>query len=257
MSNPSSQSSDTEEVWYALAKEKVAEKLGVSTDQGLSSTEAVNLMKSYGPNILEEEKEKPAWRKWLEQYKAYMQIVLVIAAIVSLFIAEYRTFLLLLILTIFIANLGYRQEAKASKSVAALNKMMKVVAKVRRDGQVIQIEAEKIVPGDIVVLDAGDRVPADGRVMVAANLQVEEAALTGESMAVDKNSEVITQKEPPLGDQVNMVFMNTNVTRGHGEVLVTETGMHSQVGHIATMLREHKEEKPRSCNRLTGSPSLS
>jgi len=243
MSDPSSQSSDTEEVWYALAKEKVAEKLGVSTDQGLSSTEAVNRMKIYGPNILEEEKEKPAWRRWLEQYKAYMQIVLVIAAIVSLFIAEYRTFLLLLILTIFIANLGYRQEAKASKSVAALNKMMKVVAKVRRDGQVIQIEAEKIVPGDIVVLDAGDRVPADGRVMVAANLQVEEAALTGESMAVDKYSEVITQKEPPLGDQVNMVFMNTNVTRGHGEVLVTETGMHSQVGHIATMLREHKEEK--------------
>ncbi|NYB52383.1 MAG: HAD-IC family P-type ATPase [Methanobacteriaceae archaeon] len=232
-----------EEAWYALTTEEVAQRLKVVVGEGLSSTEAAQRLKIYGVNVLEEEKEKPAWRKWLEQYKAYMQIVLVIAAIVSLFIAEYRTFLLLLVLTIFIANLGYRQEAKASQSVAALNKMMKVVAKVRRDNLVTQVEAEEIVPGDIVILDAGDRVPADGRVISAANLQVEESALTGESMAVEKNSAVIKQKSPPLGDQVNMAFMNTNVTRGHGEILVTETGMNTQVGNIATMLKEHKEEK--------------
>ncbi|MGC9517426.1 MAG: cation-translocating P-type ATPase [Methanomicrobiales archaeon] len=246
MSDPSLKSSGLEnnkEAWYALSKEEVAQKLGVSTKEGLSSSEASNRLQTYGLNVLEEEKEKPAWRKFLEQYKAYMQIVLVIAAVVSLFIAEYRTFLLLLLLTVFIANLGYRQEAKASKSVAALNKMMKVVAKVRRDGQVIQVEAENIVPGDIVVLDAGDRIPADGRVVLASNLQVEEAALTGESMAVEKNGDVITQQDPPLGDRLNMVFMNTTVTRGHGEVLVTETGMKSEVGHIATMIKEHKAEK--------------
>lgn len=121
--------------------------------------------------------------------------------------------------------------------------MMKVVAKVRRDGLITPVEAEEIVPGDIVILDAGDRVPADGRVIVAANLQVEEAALTGESMAVEKNSDVITITDPPLGDRVNMAFMNTNVTRGHGEILVTQTGMDSEVGHIATMLKEHKIEK--------------
>lgn len=94
-----------------------------------------------------------------------------------------------------------------------------------------------------MILDAGDRVPADGRVIAAANLQVEEAALTGESMAVDKNIDVITKKDIPLGDRLNMAFMNTNVTRGHGEVLVTQTGMNSEVGHIATMLREHKAGK--------------
>ncbi|HEX3014487.1 MAG TPA: HAD-IC family P-type ATPase, partial [Methanobacterium sp.] len=121
--------------------------------------------------------------------------------------------------------------------------MMRVVSKVRRDGVVTQVDADRIVPGDIVILDAGDRVPADGRVIVAANLQVEEAALTGESMAVDKNTDVITKKDIPLGDRVNMAFMNTNVTRGHGEIIVTQTGMSSEVGHIATMLKEHKAEK--------------
>lgn len=246
MSNTSSQSlgsEGTEEAWYALSKEEVAQRLGVSTKEGLSSSEAVNRVKKYGLNLLEEEKEKPAWRKFLEQYKAYMQIVLVIAAIVSLFIAEYRTFLLLLLLTVFIANLGYRQEAKASKSVAELNKMMKIVAKVRRDGVITQVDADQIVPGDMVILDAGDRVPADGRIVAASNLQVEEAALTGESMAVDKTSEVISSNDPPLGDRVNMAFMNTNVTRGHGEILITQTGMSSEVGHIASMLKEHKEGK--------------
>jgi len=243
MSNPSPRSSGIEEVWYTLSKEEAAKKMGISPEEGLSSTEAINRLKSYGSNVLEEEKEKPAWRKWLEQYKAYMQIVLVVAAIVGLLIGEIRTFILLILLTVFIANLGYRQEAKASKSVAELNKMMKVVSKVRRDGSVTQIDADKIVAGDIVILDAGDRVPADGRVMIAANLQVEEAALTGESMAVDKNTDVITKKDIPLGDRVNMAFMNTNVTRGHGEILVTQTCMNSEVGHIATMLKEHKAGK--------------
>ncbi len=239
---------------YALSKEEVAQELEVSFEQGLSTEEAAQRLKSYGSNELEEEKEKPAWRKWLEQYKAYMQIVLVVAAIVSLFIGEYRTFLLLLILTIFIANLGYRQEAKASRSVAELNKMMKVESKVRRDGVLSQIEAENIVPGDVVILDAGDRIPADGRVILASNLQVEEAALTGESMAVEKNIEPITLEDPPLGDRVNMAFMNTNVTRGHAEILVTQTGMSSEVGHIATMLKEHKVEKTpltRQIDRVT------
>ena len=246
MSNSLSESTykkGKKKTWHALNTHEVAERLEVSVENGLSSTEVVDRVKRYGLNVLEEEKEKPAWRKWLEQYKAYMQIVLVIAAIVSLFISEYRTFLLLLILTVFIANLGYRQEAKASRSVVALNKMMKVVAKVRRDGLVTQVEAAEIVPGDIVILDAGDRVPADGRVIVASNLQIEEAALTGESMAVEKTTEVIPEQDPPIGDRVNMAFMNTNVTRGHGEILVTQTGMSSEVGHIASMLKEHKAEK--------------
>ena len=160
-----------------------------------------------------------------------------------MFIQEYNTFFLLIFLTIFNALLGYHQEAKAAASIATLNKMMKIVAKVRRDGGVTQIEAEQIVPGDIVIVDAGDRVPADGRIVVAATLQIEEASLTGESTAVEKNTDLILKKDVPLGDRVNMAFMNTNVTRGHGEILVTTTGMHSEVGHIATMLGEQKADK--------------
>lgn len=242
------------EIWYGLDGNEAAKKLGTDPEKGLSAAEASRRLEVYGRNVLEEEKEKPIWLRYLEQYTSYMQIVLVIAAIVSLFIREYHTFLLLFLLTIFNANLGYRQEAKAAASVAALNRMMKVVAKVRRDGGVVQVEADRIVPGDIVVVDAGDRVPADGRVMVSATLQIEESALTGESTAVEKNTEPLGKEEVSLGDQLNMAFMNTNVTRGHGEILVTTTGMGSEVGHIATMLREQKAEKSpltRQINNLT------
>ena len=233
----------TPQAWYTLSKEEVAKNLDVSSEQGLNTAETQARIRTYGRNVLEEEKEHPAWIRFLEQYKSYMQIVLVVAAIVSLYISDYSTFLLLIILTLFNASLGFRQEAKAAASVAALNRMMKIVVKVRRDGAITQVDADQIVPGDIVIIDAGDRVPADGRVIVAANLQIEEAALTGESTPVEKNSDVIAKPDLPLGDRVNMAFMNTNVTRGHGEILVTETGMSSEVGHIATMLREQKTEK--------------
>ncbi len=232
-----------QEVWYGLSSEDAAKKLGTTIEKGLTASEAAARLKTYGRNILEEEKEKPVWLRFLEQYKSYMQIVLVIAAFVSLFIQEYTTFYLLIFLTIFNALLGYHQEAKAAASIAALNKMMKIVAKVRRDDGVTQIEADQIVPGDIVIVDAGDRVPADGRVVVAATLQIEEASLTGESTAVEKNTELIAKKDVALGDRVNMAFMNTNVTRGHGEILITTTGMSSEVGHIATMLGEQKADK--------------
>jgi len=251
---PSPGAGSTEPSWYAMSVEEVEERLGVSPERGLSSLETAARRERYGRNVLEEEKQKPAWLRFLEQYTSSMQIVLIVAAIVSLFIAEYRTFLLLVLLTIFSATIGYKQEAKAGASVAALNRMMKVVAKVRRDGGISRIEAEGIVPGDIVIVDAGDRVPADGRVIAAANLQIDESALTGESTAVEKTSEVIATPDPPLGDRLNMAFMDTNVTRGHGEILVTETGMRSAVGHIATMLKEQKEEKTpltRQVDRVT------
>lgn len=235
--------SSAKPAWYSLTSEDTAKILEVSGEKGLSVSEIPSRIEKFGKNILEEEKERPAWVRFLAEYKSYMQIVLVIAAIASLVIKEYHTFFLLILLTLFNASLGFRQEAKAAASIATLNKMMKVVAKVRRDGSIIQVEAENIVPGDIVIVDAGDRVPADGRIIIAANLQIEESALTGESTAVEKNSDVIPRHDLPLGDRINMAFMNTNVTRGHGEILVTETGMKSEVGHIATMLREQKAEK--------------
>ncbi len=229
--------------WHTTSADDVLQALESSREHGLSSTIAAERLKQYGLNILEEEKQKSILVRLLEQYTSYMQIVLLIAAVVSLFIKEYGTFLLLFMLTVCNAILGYRLEAKAAASVAALNKMMKTVAKVRRDGAVIHVDASEIVPGDIVILDAGDRVAADGRIISAENLQIEESALTGESNPSDKSSDLLSKPDLSLGDRLNMAYMNTNVTRGHGEIVVTATGMDTEVGHIATLLKEQKPEK--------------
>jgi magnesium-transporting ATPase (P-type) len=218
MPDPTPQSPEAEgpgPSWFAMSAEEVAGRLGVVPQEGLDSLEVAARLERYGPNVLEEERPKPAWRRFLEQYTSSMQIVLVLAAVVSLLIAEYRTFLLLVALTLFSAAVGYRQEAKAGASVTALNRMMKVVAKVRRDGGITRVEADQVVPGDIVILDAGDRVPADGRVIAAATLQVDEAVLTGESTAVEKTAGVIPTPDPPLGDRLNMA------TGGKSETPIT------------------------------------
>ncbi len=244
----------SEDDWHALTAEDVASRLQVDPASGLSPSEATQRLKTYGPNALAEAVPEPVWKRFLKQYREYMQIVLVGAAVVSLLIGEYVTGVGLILLTLFNAWLGYHQEGKAEAAAAALGKMMKAVAKVRRAGDVNEVPAEQIVPGDIVLLDAGDRVPADGRVIVAATLQIEEGALTGESVAVEKSSDVIAARDVPLGDRSDMAFMNTNVTRGHGEVLVTTTGMSSEVGHIANVLAGQKVEKTpltKQVDRLT------
>jgi P-type Ca2+ transporter type 2C len=243
-----------EVAWYALSPEEVASRIQVDPATGLSAAEAKRRLQQHGPNALAEAKADPLWKRFLKHYTDYMQVVLVGAAIVSLLIGEYRTGAGLFVLTIFNAWLGMHQEGKAEAAAAALGRMMKAVAKVRRDGVVTEVPAEEIVPGDIVLVDAGDRVPADGRVIVAATLQVEEGALTGESVAAEKTTETIARPDVGVGDRVDMAFMNTNVTRGHGEILVTTTGMDSEVGHIATMLAGQKAEKTpltRQVDRLT------
>jgi len=240
--------------WFAVPVAEAADRLGVRPGEGLSSAEAQQRLKQYGSNVLAEVKPESAWTKFFKHYRDYMQIVLVGAALVSLLIGEFRTAVGLTVLTLFNAWLGYRQESKAEAAAASLGSMMKAVAKVRRDGDVTEVPADQLVPGDIVVVDAGDRVPADGRVLVAATLQVEEGALTGESVAVEKDSAVIDRPDVALGDRVNLVFMNTNVTRGHGEILVTTTGMGSEVGHIANLLAEQTVEKTpltKQVDRLT------
>jgi Ca2+-transporting ATPase len=151
-----------------------------------------------------------------------MQYVLLGAAVINqVFTGEWGTTLVLVGLTIFNAVLGLRGEAKAEESLAALSQTMKSIARVRRDGQAIEIEAEQLVPGDVVLMEAGNRVPADGRLFVTATLEIEEAALTGESVASPKNTETIADTEAPLGDRHCMAYMNTSVTRGRGEMIVT------------------------------------
>jgi len=253
-SRPAATMTPAETAWYALPAEEAANRLGVRPADGLTAAEARQRLQQYGANILTETKAEPTWKRFLKHYRDYMQIVLVVAAGVSLLIGEYGTAIGLFLLTLFNAWLGYHQESKAEEAAAALGSMMRAVAKVRRDGDIVEVSADEIVPGDIVVVDAGDRVPADGRVLIAATLQIEEGALTGESVAVEKSTETIDRADVPLGDRVNTVFMNTNVTRGHGEILVTTTGMGSEVGHIAHLLSEQKVEKTpltRQVDRLT------
>ena len=240
--------------WYALDIDEVATRLDVDPAQGLSAAEAQKRLQEYGANELAAAKTEPTWLRFLKHYRDYMQIVLVVAAGVSLIIHEYKTAVGLFLLTLFNAWLGYHQEGKAEAAAASLGRMMKSTAKVRRGGEIVELDAEQIVPGDIVVVDAGDRVPADGRIILAATLQIEEGALTGESVAVEKEVATIHSADVAIGDRLNMAFMNTNVTRGHGEILVTTTGMGSEVGHIADLLSEQKVEKTpltKQVDRLT------
>jgi Ca2+-transporting ATPase len=226
----------------------------VDPTKGLSAAEAAERLQKYGPNAFAQAKKQPGYIRFLNQYRDPMQIVLLGAAIISIIINEWSTALLLIVLTLFNAFLALRQEGKAEASVAALQKMLIVKSKVRRDGEMIELPAEQIVPGDIVLLEAGDRVPADGRIIKAATLEIAESALTGESAPVPKEITPVAKAETPLGDRVDMAYMNTEVTRGAGEILVIATGMETEVGHISGLLQTTKiEETPltKQLNRLT------
>ena len=155
---------------------------------GLYSPRAAELFRSNGPNALPEEKPKPGWRRFLDQYRSYMQLILVGAAMVSLAIKEWSTAVLLLIITILNAVVGLRQEGKAESAMNALKSMMKITARVRRDGVESEIPAEQVVIGDVILLAAGDEVPADGRIIEASALQIDESALTGESTPAQKET---------------------------------------------------------------------
>ncbi|HRV93196.1 MAG TPA: HAD-IC family P-type ATPase, partial [Anaerolineae bacterium] len=241
--------------WHTLSIEETAQQLDVTPARGLSSAEAAQRVQQYGANQLAGKKKEPGWQAFLRQYQDFMQIILVGAAIINqIFTGQWGTTLVLLGLTILNAVMGLNQESKAEASLAALAKMMKNIARVRRDGQAVEVEAEHLVPGDIVLMEAGNRVPADGRLIVAATLEIEEAALTGESVASPKDTDTIDNPEAPLGDRHCMAYMNTSVTRGRGEMIVTSTGMATEMGHIADLLNKTEVDKTplqKQIDRLT------
>ncbi|MFN2140693.1 MAG: cation-translocating P-type ATPase, partial [Candidatus Promineifilaceae bacterium] len=235
---------DLEKSWYSLTAAEVAQELQVDPTKGLNTAEAQQRLQQYGPNVLAEGKKETGLQAFLRQYQDLMQIILLIAAVVSFVVTrEWGTTLVLIGLTIFNAVLGLRGEAKAEESLAALAQTMKDIARVRRDGRALEVEANGLVPGDIVLVEAGNSVPADGRLFVAATLEIEEAALTGESVASPKDTAAIAEEEVPLGDQSNMAFMNTSVTRGRGEFIITATGMATQMGNIADLLNKTEADK--------------
>jgi Ca2+-transporting ATPase len=240
--------------WYARSPEEVAADLGVDPAIGLTAARAAELLTRNGPNALPEEKPKPGWRRFLEEYRAYMQIILVAAAVVSLLVKEWSTAVLLLLLTVLNAVVGLRQEGKAESAMNALKSMMKATARVRRDGAEAQIPAEQVVLGDVVLIAAGDEVPADGRIIEANALQIDESALTGESIPAAKDAGTLSGDQLGPGDQANMAFMNTPVTHGSGTVIVTGTGTGTELGKISGMLSATgREESPltRELNKLT------
>jgi Ca2+-transporting ATPase len=232
-----------QQAWHALAPEAVLEALSVDAAAGLATAEVDRRRATYGANKFAEAPREPRWRAFLRQYRDPMQLVLLAAGVVCLFLpGQVPTGIVLILLTVFNALMGVNQEGKAEASVAALQKMMVVQAKVRRGGEVVQVPMEDLVPGDIVNVEAGDLVPADGRVIRAATLEIDESALTGESAPVPKQVEAVAEGAA-LGDRVDMAFMNTQVTRGAASFVVTSTGMATEVGHISDMLSAQVAEQ--------------
>jgi P-type Ca2+ transporter type 2C len=243
-----------EGAWFARSPDDVAASFGVDPAVGLTSQQAAELLDRDGPNALPEEPPEPTWRRFLGQYRAYMQIILTMAAVVSLAIGEWGTAALLLLLTVVNAIVGLRQEGKAESAMNALKSMLKTTARVRRDGVESEIPTETVVAGDTVLIAAGDQVPADARIVTASALQIDESALTGESVPANKSADVLAEGDLPPGEQTNMAFMNSPVTHGSGETIVTATGDRTELGRISDMLATTaREESPltKQLNTLT------
>ncbi|MGQ9490512.1 MAG: calcium-translocating P-type ATPase, SERCA-type [Anaerolineae bacterium] len=227
---------------HAVPVERALQDLGTQINTGLSSEEARARLQRYGPNELQERPRPGFLKLLLDQFNNFLVIILIVAAVVSLLLGEVVDALAIMAIVALNAVLGVVQESKAEQALAALKKMAAPTAQVIRDGQQITIPARELVPGDIVLLEAGNYVPADLRLVESVNLKIEEASLTGESVPVNKDARVVLDADIPLGDRKNSAFMGTLVTYGRGKGLVTSTGMTTQIGMIAEMLQSYEEE---------------
>jgi P-type Ca2+ transporter type 2C len=229
------------EDWYKLSTQAVLEGLE-SSGNGLPKVVVAERIAAHGFNELIERGAKSPWVILWEQLTAVMVVILIVAAIISAFLGDFKDAIAILAIVVLNAVLGFTQEYRAEKAMAALRKLAVPVVKVRREGHVFEISARELVPGDIVILEAGGHVPADGRLLESVNLRVLEAALTGESEPVEKQVEPLEQENVSLGDRLNMVYMGTTVTYGRGVVIVTSTGMNTELGRIAEMIQTVERE---------------
>ncbi|QGY96857.1 cation-translocating P-type ATPase [Lactobacillus johnsonii] len=228
--------------YYRESKEEVLKELGANEQQGLTSKAAQEKLAQVGPNALVEGKKKSVVEIFLEQFKDLMVIILIVAAVISAFTGNLESTAVIIVVLILNAILGTVQHVKAEKSLEALKSLSAPAAKVLRDGKKQEIAAKDVVPGDILLLEAGDLVTADGRILDNFSLQVNESSLTGESTNIDK-LDTTFEKEVPLADRVNMVYSSSLVTYGRANVLVTATGMDTEIGKIATLMNETKERR--------------
>jgi P-type Ca2+ transporter type 2C len=229
--------------WYQQPAESVLQQLNVKPDAGLSASTVASRLEQYGPNELVEKPAKSVWAILWEQLTSPLVLLLIGAATVSIFLGKLDSFIAILAIVVINAILGVTQEYRAEQAMAALQQMAAPLVRVRRDGRVQDVVARDLVPGDIVLLEAGSIVPADARAVEIANLQVAEAALTGESQPVDKVTGVVEGVDVPLGDRDNMLYMGTSVTYGRGVGVVVETGMKTELGKIANLIQSVEEEK--------------
>ena len=231
-----------EEQWHNLQGDEALQTLG-SRHSGLSEAEAEARLLQYGANELKGKKKAPTVLVFLRQFLSPLIYVLIGAVVISLVVQHYTDALVILGVLLLNAIVSFMQESRAEKAMEALVRMAAPKANVRRDSELKQIPARAVVPGDILLLETGDRVPADARLIELSNLKINEATLTGESMPLDKHTEVLG-KDVPIAERKNLAFMGTTVSYGRAMAVVVRTGMSSELGKIAGAIREVKAEKP-------------
>ncbi|MDO9204554.1 calcium-translocating P-type ATPase, PMCA-type [Methylotenera sp.] len=238
--------------WHTLTANEVAKNLETNHQTGLNAAQVAERTARHGPNALHEKRRRSPWRMLLDQFTEFMIIVLIVAAIISGFVGDIGDTIFIIVIVILNAAVGFVQEFRAERAMAALKRMSEASARVLRDGQVETVNASELVPGDVVLLEAGNVVPADFRLVEAAQLRIDESALTGESVAVEKQIHPLSVVDAPLGDKTCLAYKGTIVTYGRGRGLVIATGMQSELGKIATLLSEGDDSKTPLQKRLAG-----
>ena len=226
--------------WHCLAREAAEQALATSLSQGLSANEAARRLAADGRNVLREAPPRPAWRMLLDQFRDFMILMLIAAALISAAIGEGIDSLAIVAILLVNACIGFVQEYRAAQAMQALKRLAAARARVLRGGEPAEIDAAELVAGDLVILEAGDLIPADVRLVEAAAFTVDESVLTGESVPVEKQIEALDDPALGVADRVNLAFKGTVATRGRARALVIATGMASELGRIATLLREEE-----------------
>lgn len=229
-------------MWHTISLGEAVKKLKTDLNTGLSEEQVKKIRERTGENKLTESKRESIFIKFIKQFNDFMIIILIAAAVLSAIMAyvegtgDYLDSVIIIFIVVLNAIMGVVQEAKAEKSLDALKKMSAPTAKVKRDGIIKEIPSTEVVPGDYIIIETGSYIPADSRLVKSYNLKVEESALTGETVPVLKDEKAVLKENIPIGDMVNMVWGATIAVSGHAEAIVTDTGMNTKVGKIATLI---------------------
>lgn len=247
-------------MWHTISLGETVKKLNTDLNTGLSEEQAKKIRERTGENKLTESKRESIFIKFIKQFNDFMIIILIAAAIVSAIMAyvegtgDYLDSVIIIFIVVLNAIMGVVQEAKAEKSLDALKKMSAPTAKVKRDGIIKEVPSEEVVPGDYIIIETGSYIPADSRLIKSYNLKVEESALTGETVPVLKDEKAILKENIPIGDMVNMIWGATIAVSGHAEAIVTDTGMNTKVGKIATLIISDESPETPLQRKLRRSP---